>query len=68
MNESPAVFMELLREHYVGIHPNKIFDVQRTLAETEFVAVHSQIHMFTNDNGMAVIHLFRFQADEIVEM
>lgn len=49
-------------------HPNKIFDVQRTLAEAEFIAVHSRIRMSADDNGMAVIHLFRFHDDEIVEM
>lgn len=49
-------------------HPKKILDVQRTVAEAELVAVHSRIRMSADDNGMALVHLFRFQNGQIVEM
>lgn len=49
-------------------HSNKILDVQQTIADGELVAVHSRIRMFPDHNGMAVVHLFRFQDGRIVEM
>jgi predicted SnoaL-like aldol condensation-catalyzing enzyme len=49
-------------------YPNKILEVQRTVSEGELVAVHSRIRMSAADNGMAVIHLFRFQDGKIAEM
>lgn len=49
-------------------YPNKVLEVQRTIAEGDFVAVHSRIRMSANDNGMAIMHLFRFKDGRIVEM
>nr|WP_314898107.1 nuclear transport factor 2 family protein [uncultured Flavobacterium sp.] len=49
-------------------NPNKIFEVQRILEDEDLVAVHSRVRQTPNDLGAAVIHIFRFEADKIVEL
>ena len=49
-------------------YPNKIFEIQHTVAESDIVIVHSHLRMNTDDKGMATIHIFRFQGEKIVEM
>ena len=49
-------------------HPNKALSVQRVIAEIDLVAVHSHIQMDVADPGIAVVHLFRFEDDLIVEL
>ncbi|MGH9866896.1 MAG: nuclear transport factor 2 family protein [Candidatus Polarisedimenticolia bacterium] len=48
-------------------HPGKIFDVKRSLQDGDLVAVHSHLRMRPDDRGMAVVHIFRFEAGLIVE-
>lgn len=62
-----ASLQEAMEENHRA-HPNKILDVQRTIAEGELVAVHSRIRMSKDDAGMAVVHLLRFQEGKIVEL
>jgi predicted SnoaL-like aldol condensation-catalyzing enzyme len=48
--------------------PSKIFKVQRALEEGELVAVHSHVRLTPDERGMALVHIFRFQNDRIVEL
>lgn len=49
-------------------NPDKIFEVQRALEDGDLVAVHSYIKQNINDPGAATMHIFRFQADKIIEL
>ena len=48
--------------------PNTKLDIKHALEDGDFVAVHSHVVMQPKDPGMAVVHLFRFENDKIVEM
>jgi predicted SnoaL-like aldol condensation-catalyzing enzyme len=48
--------------------PNKIFEVQRTLEDGDFVAVHSRVRLAPEMPDVAVVHIFRFSGERIVEM
>jgi predicted SnoaL-like aldol condensation-catalyzing enzyme len=48
-------------------NPNKILEVQWALQEGNLVAVHSRIRQNASDPGGAVVHIFRFEQDRIVE-
>lgn len=49
-------------------NPSKIFDIQRAMQEGDLAAVHSHIRQDANDPGVAVVHLFRFNAGKIAEL
>lgn len=49
-------------------YPDKIFEVQRAIADDGLVAVHSHLRGNEEDRGMATIHILRFQNNKIVEM
>lgn len=49
-------------------NPDKIIEFQRTLEDGNLVAVHSRVQMNMSDPGAALVHLFRFQGDLIVEL
>lgn len=49
-------------------YPNKIFEIQHAIADGNLVAVHSHLQMYENDEGMATVHILRFDNDKIVEM
>lgn len=46
--------------------PNKVFEIQRSLEDGELVAVHSHVQQERLD--AAVIHIFRFRENKIVEL
>lgn len=48
--------------------PHKTLEVKRAIEEQDIVAVHSHIKQNSEDLGAAVIHIFRFQNNRIVEM
>jgi len=48
--------------------PNKKFQVQKLLQEGCTVWAYSKINMKPDDNGMAVMHIFRFENGKIAEM
>ncbi|NLP51875.1 nuclear transport factor 2 family protein [Bacillus sp. RO1] len=48
--------------------PNKTFVVKRAIADGNTVAVHSHIQQNPEDIGAAVIHIFRFEEERIVEL
>ena len=49
-------------------NPDKIFEIQRALEDGDLVAVHSRIRQNPSDPDMAVMHIFRFESDKIIEM
>lgn len=49
-------------------NPNKVLRVLRAIAEGEFVAVHSHVKQNPDDRGAAVVHIFRFENAQIVEL
>jgi predicted SnoaL-like aldol condensation-catalyzing enzyme len=48
--------------------PNKRLMVKNVLGEGNLVAVHSNLILKAGEPGMAVVHIFRFEAGKIVEM
>ncbi len=48
--------------------PNTTINIQHVLGDDQFVAVHSNVIMTPGEKGVAVVHLFRFWGDKIVEM
>lgn len=49
-------------------NPNKILEIQRALQDGDLVAVHSHVRQNPNDLGGAVMHIFRFQDNKVVEL
>ena len=49
-------------------NPDKIFEVQRVISEGSFVAVHSRIQMPSRGLTIAVVHIFRFEHNQIAEL
>ncbi len=47
--------------------PNKVLEVQRAVQEGDLVAVHSKVTI-NPDMQMALVHIFRFSKDRIVEL
>lgn len=48
--------------------PDRVFEIQRALEDGNLVAVHSRVRQTPNDLGVALIHIFRFDNDKIVEL
>lgn len=49
-------------------NPQKILEVKLAIEEADTVAVHSHVRQNLDDLGWAIIHIFRFQDNQIVEM
>ena len=49
-------------------NPNKIFEVKRAIAEGDLVVTHSHVQQNPGELGAAVVHIFRFENDRIVEL
>ena len=47
--------------------PNKSFEVIRTLEDGDFVAVHGKVRLNPDMPEIALIHIFRFDGDLIIE-
>ena len=48
--------------------PNTKLDVQRAIAEEDLVAVHSRVQHGSDPPAIAVVHIFRFEGDQIAEL
>jgi predicted SnoaL-like aldol condensation-catalyzing enzyme len=55
-------------EENAASNPNKVFEVKRTIAEGDFVWVHSHVKQNQNDLGATLVHIFRFDGNLIVEL
>lgn len=51
-----------------ALNPGKIFEVQRTLQDGDLVAVHSRVRFSDKPQVIAVVHIFRFAGNKIVEL
>jgi predicted SnoaL-like aldol condensation-catalyzing enzyme len=48
--------------------PNTKLDVQRAIAEGDLLAVHSRVQHAPDTPAIAVVHIFRFEGDQIAEL
>jgi predicted SnoaL-like aldol condensation-catalyzing enzyme len=48
--------------------PDKVMEIQRVLEDGNLVAVHSRVRQTPEDLGGAVVHIFRFAGEKIVEL
>ena len=48
--------------------PNTTLEVQRTFAEGDLVAIHSRVLHGPSEPEIAVVHIFRFEGDQIAEL
>lgn len=48
--------------------PHKVMELQCAIEEGARVAVFSRIRQHASDRGYAVVHIFRFEGDRIVEL
>lgn len=55
-------------EESAAQNPHKMLEIKRTIHENDTVAVHSHVKQNPDDVGGAVVHIFRFQDNQIVEM
>lgn len=51
-----------------ALNPNKILEVKQAIGEGELVTVHSHVRQRPEDIGGAVVHIFRFQDNQIAEL
>jgi predicted SnoaL-like aldol condensation-catalyzing enzyme len=66
--EGDAASYENAMQENHSLFPNKIFDIKHALEDGDLVAVHSHLRMRAGEPGFAVVHLFRFDDDRIIEM
>ena len=55
-------------EENAAKNPEKVLEIQRALQDGDLVAVHSRVRQKPGDTGIAVVHIFRFQGNLIVEL
>lgn len=46
--------------------PDKVFEIKNIIAENNLVTTHS--HLYLGEKQIAVVHVFRFEKDKIIEM
>lgn len=49
-------------------NPGKVLEIQRALQDGNEVAVFSHVRQHPGDRGVAVVHIFRFEGNRIVEL
>ncbi|WP_430787338.1 nuclear transport factor 2 family protein [Virgibacillus flavescens] len=63
-----AKSLMLAMEEDAAGNPDKIIGIIRAIEEGDSVVVHSHVKQNTEDLGWAIVHIFRFQEDRIVEL
>jgi predicted SnoaL-like aldol condensation-catalyzing enzyme len=63
-----ATSLMIAMEENASKNPQKILEVRHALQDGDLVAVHSWVRMRPDDPGAALVHLFRFRGDRIVEL
>jgi predicted SnoaL-like aldol condensation-catalyzing enzyme len=58
----------LAMEENATMNPGKTLEVKLAIQEQDTVAVHSHVKQNPADLGGAVVHIFRFQDNQIVEL
>ena len=62
----PAI-MEGMADSYREF-PNKTFEIKHLVEEGDMVVAHSFLKQAPDDEGMMVVHMFRFRQGKIVEL
>ena len=55
-------------EEDVSNNPNKLIEIKQTIEEEDSVVVFSHVKQNQDDLGWAIVHIFRFQDEKIVEL
>jgi predicted SnoaL-like aldol condensation-catalyzing enzyme len=55
-------------EQNAAQNPDKRLEVQHALEDGNLVAVHAKVMMRPGDRGIALVHIFRFEGDQIAEL
>lgn len=63
-----AASLAAAMEENAAKFPDKKLEILRTLEEGDLVAVHGRVTMKPGDSGIALVHIFRFEGDRIVEL
>jgi predicted SnoaL-like aldol condensation-catalyzing enzyme len=63
-----AESLMLAMEENATMNPHKILEVKLALQERDTVSVYSHVKQNPEDLGGAVVHIFRFQDNQIVEL
>ncbi|PGY06371.1 polyketide cyclase [Bacillus sp. AFS031507] len=63
-----AESLMLAMEENSTMNPHKILEVKLVLQERDMVSVYSHVKQNPEDLGGAVVHIFRFQDNQIVEL
>lgn len=58
----------LAMEENAKKNPNKIFEIKHALEDNNLVVVHSHVRQNPTERRAVVMHIFRFEADKIVEL
>ena len=66
--EAGALALKVAMAENAIRNADKRLDVQRSLEDGDFVAVHSRIVLQREQPGIAVVHIFRFEGDKIAEL
>src|SRR5262245_65516187 len=62
-----ASLMEAMDQN-AAKNPNKLLEIQIAIQEGDRVALFSRVRQNPKDRGGAVVHIFRFENDRIVEL
>lgn len=54
--------------HAAAMFPKTTLEVQHAFEDGDLVAVHSRVHHSPNTLPIAVVHIFRFEDDQIAEL
>ena len=66
--EGSAEALQAAMKENAKQNPAKILDVKRVIAEGDFVVIHSHVRQNPEALGVAVVHIFRFEMGQIVEL
>lgn len=58
----------LAMEEAARLNPDKVLDVKQVFEDGDTVITHSHVRQYPEDIGGAVVHIFRFRDDEVVEL
>ena len=63
-----AASLMIAMEENANKFPQKTFEIKRSLQDGDLVAIHSHAILTPNEAGVALMHIFRFENDKIVEL
>jgi predicted SnoaL-like aldol condensation-catalyzing enzyme len=66
--EGSADSLQAGMEENAHQNPDKALEVKRVIAEGDLVVVHAHVRHKPDDLGAALVHIFRFENDRIVEL